>query len=142
MTDFQKLNSSQMASEELFYKLLAATPARQLKFKCDFEEDWDPIFGANLNMESFLRELLDAADEPIVWFMDEVDKLFLAPFASDFFGLARCWPVSLFSVAARWIHLLQASTISAAYWQRPTVMMVPLTTISSAFWYLYPDCQP
>ncbi len=91
MTDFQKLNSSQMASEEHFYKLLAATLARQLKFKYDFETEWDPIFGANLNMETFLRELLDSADEPVVWFMDEVDKLFLAPFASDFFGLVRSW---------------------------------------------------
>ncbi len=91
MTDFQKLNSSQMASEENFYRLIAATLARQLKFKYDFEAEWDAIFGANLNMENFLRELLDSADEPLVWYMDEVDKLFLAPFASDFFGLVRSW---------------------------------------------------
>ncbi|HLK59061.1 MAG TPA: AAA-like domain-containing protein [Chthonomonadaceae bacterium] len=91
MTDFQKLNSAQMASEEVFYKLLAATLARQLKFKYDFDNEWDDIFGANLNMETFLRELLDAEEEPLVWFMDEVDKLFLAPFASDFFGLVRSW---------------------------------------------------
>ena len=91
LTDFQKLNAAQMAEEETFYRLLAATLARQLKFKYDFETEWDEIFGANLNMENFLRELLDSAEEPLVWYMDEVDKLFLAPFAGDFFGLVRSW---------------------------------------------------
>ena len=91
ITDFQKLNASQMASEEIFYKLLAATLARQLKFPYDFESEWMDIFGANLNLENFLRDLLEAAEAPLVWFMDEVDKLFSAPFASDFFGLVRSW---------------------------------------------------
>jgi hypothetical protein len=91
LTDFQKLNSSQIAAEEIFYKLLAAALARQLKFPYDFQNEWTDLFGANLNMENFLRELLDAAEEPLVWFLDEVDKLFAAPFASDFFGLVRSW---------------------------------------------------
>lgn len=42
-------------------------------------------------METFLRALIDTQEEHLVWFMDEVDKLFLAPFASDFFGLVRSW---------------------------------------------------
>ncbi len=91
MTDFQKLNMSQMNNEETFYKLVAATLARQLKFKYDFENEWLDLFGANLNMEAFLRALIEEQDEHLVWFMDEVDKLFLAPFASDFFGLVRSW---------------------------------------------------
>ena len=91
MTDFQKLNMSQLGNEETFYKLIAATLARQLKFKYDFEGEWLDMFGANLNMETFLQALLDESDEHLVWFMDEVDKLFLAPFASDFFGLVRSW---------------------------------------------------
>jgi len=91
MTDFQKFNTAQMASDEVFYRLLAATLAKQLKFTYDFANEWDEIFGANLNMETFLRALLDSQEEHMVWFMDEVDKLFLAPFASDFFGLVRSW---------------------------------------------------
>lgn len=91
LTDFQKLNSAQMASEETFYRLIAATLARQMRFKYDFENEWDEIFGSNLNMENFLRDLLDSAPEPLVWCMDEVDKLFAAPFAGDFFGLVRSW---------------------------------------------------
>ena len=91
VTDFQKFNAMQMTSDEKFYRLLAATLARQLKFTYDFALNWDEIFGANLNMENFLRELIDSAVEPLVWYMDEVDKLFTAPFASDFFGLVRSW---------------------------------------------------
>lgn len=91
LTDFQKLNTSQMASEETFYRLLAATLSRQMHFTYDFQNEWADVFGANMNMENFLRELLDASDTPLVWFMDEVDKLFNAPFASDFFGLVRSW---------------------------------------------------
>jgi class 3 adenylate cyclase len=91
LTDFQKLSSSQLAAEEVFYKLLALTLSRQLKFSYDFSREWAELFGPNMNLENFLRELLDASDEPLVWSMDEVDKLFGAPFASDFFGLVRSW---------------------------------------------------
>lgn len=91
MTDFQKLSVSQLASEEKFYKLLAATLAKRLGFKYDFEEEWLDVFGANMNMDNFLRAVLEASDAPLVWFMDEADKLFGVPFASDFFGLVRSW---------------------------------------------------
>ncbi len=91
VTDFQKFNTAQMSSDETFYRLLAATLARQLKFEYNFTANWDAIFGTNLNMENFLRDLVDDSEEPLVWFMDEVDKLFTAPFASDFFGLVRSW---------------------------------------------------
>ncbi len=91
VTDFQKFNTAQMTSDETFYRLLAATLARQLKFIYDFAGCWDDIFGANLNMENFLRDVVDSTEEQLVWYMDEVDKLFTAPFASDFFGLVRSW---------------------------------------------------
>ncbi|CAN5466625.1 hypothetical protein BH11ARM1_BH11ARM1_01560 [soil metagenome] len=91
ITDFQKVGQAQLASEEAFMKLLAHTLCRQLSFKYDFENEWLDVFGAGLNMESFLRALLDSSDVPLVWFMDEVDKVFTAPFASDFFGLVRSW---------------------------------------------------
>ncbi len=91
MTDFQKLSTAQLASEDLFYKLLAATMSKRLKFNYDFESEWLDVFGANMNMDNFIRAALEAVDEPFVWFMDEADKLFGVPFASDFFGLVRSW---------------------------------------------------
>lgn len=91
MTDFQKLSTNQLASEETFYKMLAATVARQLKFQYDWENEWLDVFGPNMNMDNFVRAALEASDAPMVWFMDEADKLFGLPFASDFFGLVRSW---------------------------------------------------
>jgi hypothetical protein len=90
-TDFQKLSTSQLSSEENFYKLLAATLARQFNFTYDFGEEWMDVFGPNMNMDNFLRGLLESSDEKMIWFMDEADKLFGVPFASDFFGLVRSW---------------------------------------------------
>lgn len=91
LTDFQKLSSVQLSSDDSFYRLLAATLARQLKFKYDFAEEWIDVFGANMNLDNFARALVDDSAEPLVWFMDEADKLFGLPFASDFFGLVRSW---------------------------------------------------
>ncbi len=91
ITDFQKYNAAQLAAEDSFYRLLANSLARQLKFPYDFTGKWDTGFGANISMEDFLRALLAATEEPVVWVMDEVDKLFTAPFASDFFALVRSW---------------------------------------------------
>jgi tRNA A-37 threonylcarbamoyl transferase component Bud32 len=90
-TDFQKIGSAQLASEEHFYKLLAATVARQLGVTYDFANEWLDVFGAGMNMDNFLRAVLEQSRTPLVWFMDEADKLFGIPFASDFFGLVRSW---------------------------------------------------
>ena len=90
-TDFQKLSSAQIVSDDVFFRVLAHTLARSLKFKYDFEEEWLDVFGANMNFDGFIRALIEDSDEPLVWFMDEADKLFAAPFASDFFGLVRSW---------------------------------------------------
>ncbi|HWD39266.1 MAG TPA: AAA-like domain-containing protein, partial [Fimbriimonas sp.] len=90
-TDFQKLSSGQLASDDGFYRLLAATLARQVKFTYDFSTEWLEVFGANMNMDNFVRALLEHVGGPLVWFMDEADRLFGAPFASDFFGLVRSW---------------------------------------------------
>jgi hypothetical protein len=91
VTDFQKLSLSHVASEDQFYKLLAATIAKRIGFKYDFAEEWLDVFGANMNMDNFFRSAIEASDKPMVWFMDEADKLFGMPFASDFFGLVRSW---------------------------------------------------
>jgi len=90
-TDFQKIGSSQLASEDQFYKLLAATLARQLGATYDFAGEWLDVFGPGINMDNFIRTILDASPTPLVWFMDEADKLFGISWASDFFGLIRSW---------------------------------------------------
>ncbi|MGV3617698.1 MAG: AAA-like domain-containing protein [Fimbriimonas sp.] len=90
-TDFQTLSASQFADEAQFTRLLAALLARQTGFAYDFENEWLDIFGPGVNLDHFLRALLESSDQPFVWFMDEADRIFGSPFASDFFGLVRSW---------------------------------------------------
>jgi hypothetical protein len=90
-TDFQMISSQQLCDAERFCRMLAATLARQLNFKYDFDEEWLDVFGPNMNLANFMRAALNASQQPLVWFMDEADRIFTAPFASDFFGLVRSW---------------------------------------------------
>ncbi len=90
-TDFQKLSGSSLADASVFYRQLAASLARQIRFSYDFSLLWDEASDPGQNFEYFLRDLLEAEETPLVWFMDEADKVFAAPFSTDFFGLVRSW---------------------------------------------------
>jgi hypothetical protein len=90
-TDFQKLNAFQLFDVDKFCLVLAKTLARQQGFAYDFAEEWVEEFGPNLNLDHFVRALVEASPTPLVWFMDEADRIFSAPFASDFYGLVRTW---------------------------------------------------
>ena len=90
-TDFQKLSSASLMDAAVFYRQLAASVARQVKFPYDFTALWDDGSDPGQNFEYFLRDLLEAEAESLVWFMDEADKVFAAPFSTDFFGLVRSW---------------------------------------------------
>jgi len=90
-TDFQKLNAFQLTDVNKFCRLLARTLARQLRFTYDFDSEWVEDFGPNLNLDHFIRALLGASERRLVWFMDEADRIFSTPFASDFYGLVRTW---------------------------------------------------
>jgi len=65
--------------------------ARQLGITYDFAGEWLDIFGPGINMDNFIRTVLESSETPLAWFMDEADKLFGVPFASDFYGLVRSW---------------------------------------------------
>ncbi len=91
-TDLQKLNRAQMESPDTFLYALAITIARQAGLPPPGKEAWDPDMGANLNMELFLCEqVLGSFDGPLVWALDEVDRLFTCDFGSEIFGLFRAW---------------------------------------------------
>jgi len=90
-TDFQKLNSYQLTDVDKFCQLLAKTMARQLEFEYDFDALWVEDFGPNLNLDHFVKTVLKSSNQQLVWFMDEADRIFTTPFASDFYGLVRSW---------------------------------------------------
>jgi class 3 adenylate cyclase len=91
-TDFQKLNNANLESLESFYKTLGAALGDQLDLDAFPEDVWRAQRGPNENFERYLRrEVLEKIAAPLVWGLDEVDRLFTCPFAGEVFGLFRSW---------------------------------------------------
>jgi class 3 adenylate cyclase len=92
MTDFQKLNASHLESVEGFFMALAEMLYDQLDLDTEPDEAWNPKRGPSVNFERYVRrEVLKKVEKPLVWAMDEVDRLLTVSFGSEVFGLFRSW---------------------------------------------------
>jgi hypothetical protein len=91
-TDLQKFSADNFKSVNRLYLTLAESMAEQLGLDASAEDEWDPRRGPNSNFERFLRrQVLGRLGAPLVWGLDEVDRLFVTPFGSEVFGLLRSW---------------------------------------------------
>jgi class 3 adenylate cyclase len=92
MSDFQTFNASELADLDAFFMALAENLADQLGLDVYPEDVWASGRGPNRNFERYVRrEVLDRLSAPLVWGMDEVDRLFAHPYADEVFGLFRSW---------------------------------------------------
>lgn len=92
LTDFQTLNTAHLQSPETLFLTLVEAIADQLDLDVMPEDVWNERRGANTNLERYLhREVLGTISEPLVWGMDDVDRLFSRDFGSEVFGLFRSW---------------------------------------------------
>jgi len=92
LTDFQKLNTSDLESAERLFLTLGQWIADSLDLDVSPDDTWSARRGASVNFERFLRrEVLDKTSAPLVWALDEVDRLFGCTYSSDVFGLFRSW---------------------------------------------------
>jgi len=92
LTDFQHLNASHLASVEAFFLMLAKSIADQLDLAVLPNQVWDADLGPSMNFTRYLRrEVLGQGSVPLVWGLDEVDRLFTCEFGSEVFGLFRSW---------------------------------------------------
>ncbi|HMX28710.1 MAG TPA: serine/threonine-protein kinase, partial [Blastocatellia bacterium] len=92
LMDFQSLSRESFASSEKLILTLAETLADQLDLDVSPSQMWNSFMSPGINFERFLRrEVLSKTDAPIVWGLDEVDRLFNCDFGSDLFGLFRSW---------------------------------------------------
>lgn len=94
LTDFQTLGAAALTSLDALLLTLAESIADQLDLDADPRESWNTARAPNTNMERFLRrEVLGTVTEPLVWGLDEVDRLFppACTFGSEVFGLFRSW---------------------------------------------------
>jgi hypothetical protein len=91
-TDLQKLNRSELETPEALYRALGAGIAVELDLDVFPEDVWDARRAPNTNFERYLRrEILEKIDRPLVWAIDEADRLFSCAFGSEVFGLFRSW---------------------------------------------------
>lgn len=91
-TDFQSLMQEEFDSAEKFCRALCISLKLQLDLDVSINKVWDEDLSAVANLHQFVRRrVLKVIPERIVWEMDEVDKLFAAPFSGDIFALFRVW---------------------------------------------------
>ncbi|MGO9267714.1 MAG: AAA-like domain-containing protein [Candidatus Binataceae bacterium] len=91
-TDFQGLNRSELESLDAFYEALGQGLAEELDSEVSPTSVWKRDRAPNFNFERYLRtEVLEKEETPVIWALDEVDRLFSCPFRSEVFGLFRTW---------------------------------------------------
>jgi len=92
LTDFQSLSAEYLESIGQLLLTLANAFADQLDLDVSPDEVWKPNRSPGVNFEQYLRrEALLKLSAPIVWGLDEVDRLFTCDFGSEVFGLFRSW---------------------------------------------------
>lgn len=112
-TDFQLMNATQFASADALLRAVAREIAEQLSLELQVSVLWDPEDSPNLNFRRVMRHVMAAhPDHALVWFLDEVDRLFTCPFGTDIFALFRSWHNErAFDPAGPWSRL----TLAIAY---------------------------
>jgi hypothetical protein len=92
ITDLQTLNESDFKDLESFYIALANELAAGLEIETKIETVWDKKRAKNVNFQEYLEDyVLEAAEEQLVWAIDEADRLFPCGFGTEVFGLFRTW---------------------------------------------------
>ena len=92
LLDMQKLNDAQLQSLDTFYLACIQRLIDQLELSTSSQSVWDSGRSANDNFERFIRrEALAKLDAPIVWAIDEIDRLFTCKFSAEVFSLFRSW---------------------------------------------------
>ena len=92
VTDFQNLSAEHLASAEKLFLTLAESVADQLDLDVLPSQTWNQHLSPGINFERyFRRQIFPHIVAPIVWGLDEVDRLFSCPFGSEVFGLFRSW---------------------------------------------------
>jgi DNA-binding SARP family transcriptional activator len=91
-TDFQMLDSVHLETADAFFRRLADSIADQLDLEVAPEEIWEERRGPGENFKRYWQRVaLRVIKAPLVWGLDEVDRLFSCDFAASVFALFRSW---------------------------------------------------
>jgi len=92
LTDFQHFTVDAFASAEKLLLTLAELIADKLELDVLPHQTWNSFISPSSNFERYLRrEVLAKLATPLVWGLDEVDRIFNYSYASEIFGLVRSW---------------------------------------------------
>jgi hypothetical protein len=92
LTDFELFNATHLVSAEALVLAMAQSIADWLDLEIAPTAVWSADRGPNPNFRRYMRrEVLGKIDGPIVWGLDEVDRLFACDFGGEIFGLFRVW---------------------------------------------------
>lgn len=115
LTDLQLPSSEAFASLEKLLLEIGERIAGQLNLKIRPHDTWSGLLSASANFQNYLQsEVLGRISAPLVWGLDEIDRLFGFEYASEIFGLFRSW------------HNLRALEPSGP-WRRVTLAMAYAT---------------
>jgi serine/threonine protein kinase len=90
LTDFQDLSAAYLESIDKLLLTIAESLADQLGLNLLPHRTWNPVFSPGINFERYLRrEVFTQIASPVVWALDEADRLFTCDFGSEVFGLFR-----------------------------------------------------
>lgn len=114
-SDWQKVPHASLESDRLFLREQAETFVDYLDLDADPNARFDPALGGITGFERFLkRDVLPTVNGPLVWVIDEADRLFDLPFRDDIFAMLRSW------------HGERASDFTGR-WQKLTVVLAYAT---------------
>jgi hypothetical protein len=92
LTDFQHITETAYASVEKLLLTLAEMIGDQLDLPTLPHQMWNDYLSPSSNFERYLRRaVLARLEQPLVWALDEVDRLFCFEYAGEVFGLFRSW---------------------------------------------------
>jgi len=92
ITDFQRFSSKHWSTLDTLFMALARSVTEQLKLNGQPENVWRDREGPNENFDRYIRiEVLEKIRTPVVWGLDEVDRVFSYEYRDDVFSLFRAW---------------------------------------------------
>ena len=92
VTDFEQLTPTDLATMDSLCLRLIASLAAQMDLDILPENIWKPLLGPGVNLERFLlKHVIGSSSVPVVWGLDEVDRVFPCPYSGEFFSLLRSW---------------------------------------------------
>jgi DNA-binding SARP family transcriptional activator len=92
LSDLDLFHQDQLATPESLLIALAETLVDQLELDVAPADAWDSRRGANASFRRYLRRhVLATISTPIVWGLDQVDRLFPFDYSGEVFALFRSW---------------------------------------------------